>query len=179
MTQPTQDKRIYTLSQERPAKAVVKMGVPLTCGMLIMVLYNLTDTFFIGMLRDDYQLAAVNLAYPVMMITIAVSNMVGTGGSTLIARCLGAKDEEKANHTLTSAFLLTIATGACRRILGEGESAVSDWKRALRAGSTVTPLEFAQMAGVDISTDGPLLAAIEYIGSMIDEMWELTEKLGF
>ena len=64
MTQPTQDKRIYTLSQERPAKAVVKMGVPLTCGMLIMVLYNLTDTFFIGMLRDDYQLAAVNLAYP-------------------------------------------------------------------------------------------------------------------
>ncbi|MBQ6369989.1 MAG: MATE family efflux transporter [Firmicutes bacterium] len=112
MTQPTQDKRIYTLSQERPAKAVVKMGVPLTCGMLIMVLYNLTDTFFIGMLRDDYQLAAVNLAYPVMMITIAVSNMVGTGGSTLIARCLGAKDEEKANHTLTSAFLLTIVTGA-------------------------------------------------------------------
>ena len=82
-------------------------------------------------------------------------------------------------YSYTYSAGLTIATGACRRILGEGESAVSDWKRALRAGSTVTPLEFAQMAGVDISTDGPLLAAIEYIGSMIDEMWELTEKLGF
>jgi hypothetical protein len=64
-----EDDRIYTLKEEKPAKAVVKMGVPLIAGMFIMVLYNLTDTFFIGLLRDDYQLAAVNLAYPVMMIT--------------------------------------------------------------------------------------------------------------
>ena len=84
-----EDKRIELLRSEKPAKAIVKLGVPLIAGMCIMVLYNLVDTFFIGLLRDDYQLAAVNLAYPVMMITIAVSNMVGTGASTLIARCLG------------------------------------------------------------------------------------------
>ena len=47
------DKRIYTLSEEKPAKAVVKMGVPLIAGMLIMVLYNLVDTFFIGLTGDD------------------------------------------------------------------------------------------------------------------------------
>ena len=42
-----EDKRIYTLSQEAPAKAVIKMSVPLTFGMFIMVLYNLVDTYFI------------------------------------------------------------------------------------------------------------------------------------
>ena len=106
--QSKQDARIYTLAEEAPVRAVVKMGVPLVAGMFIMVLYNLVDTYFIGLMRDDYRLAAVNLAYPVMMIMIAVSNMVGTGASSLIARCLGAGRRVKANHTLTTAFELTI-----------------------------------------------------------------------
>lgn len=112
------DSRIYTLSREKPAKAVVKMGVPLVAGMFIMVLYNLVDTFFIGLLRDDYQLAAVNLAYPVMMVTIAISNMVGTGGSTLIARSLGAEERTKAEQTLTIGFVLTVITSAVLAVLG-------------------------------------------------------------
>ena len=103
-----EDKRIIILSREKPVKAVVKLGVPLIAGMFIMVLYNLVDTYFIGLMRDDYQLAAVNLAYPVMMISIAISNMVGAGASSLIARSLGADDREKADHTLTVSFLLTI-----------------------------------------------------------------------
>ncbi len=105
-----EDKRIYTMSAEKPAKAVVRMGVPLIAGMFVMVLYNLVDTFFIGLLRDDYQLAAVNLAYPVMMVTIAVSNMVGTGASTLIARSMGAGETEKARRALTTGMVLTVIT---------------------------------------------------------------------
>ena len=69
---------------------------------------------------------------------------------------------------------LTIATGVYKRIVEEGESAVSDWKKALQAGSTVTPMDFAAMSGVDISTDKPILDMIGYIGSMIDEMYELS-----
>ena len=103
----TEDKRLYTLSREKPFRAVIKMGVPLIAGMFIMVLYNLVDTYFIGLTRDDYQLAAVNLAYPVMMVTVALSNMVGTGASSLIARCLGAGDTEKARRALTAGFVLT------------------------------------------------------------------------
>jgi len=113
-----QDKRIYTMSSEAPAKAVLKMGVPLTLGMFIMVLYNLVDTFFVGLLHDDYQLAAVNLGYPVMMVMIAVSNMVGTGASSLIARCIGAKDLGKANHTLTAGFVLTLINSTLIALLG-------------------------------------------------------------
>ncbi len=107
-----EDKRIYILSKEKPAKAVVKLGVPLIAGMFIMVLYNLVDTYFIGLMRDDYQLAAVNLAYPVMMVMIAISNMIGAGASSLIARSLGADDSAKAAHTLTAGFVLTIVNSA-------------------------------------------------------------------
>lgn len=81
-------------------------------------------------------------------------------------------------YSYTYSAGLTISTKMAQRILQEGESAVNDWKRALRAGSTVDPVGFAQIAGVDISTEGPLLNTIEHIGSLIDEMCELTEKLG-
>ena len=102
-----EDRRIYILSREKPAKAVISLGVPLIAGMFIMVLYNLVDTYFIGLMDDDYRLAAVNLAYPVMMITVAVSNTVGAGASSLIARSLGAGDTERAERTLTTGFVLT------------------------------------------------------------------------
>ena len=108
VTPGKEDKRLYNLSTEKPTKAVLSMSVPLIAGMFIMVLYNLVDTYFIGLLHDYYQLAAVNMAYPVMMVTIAISNMVGTGASSFMARCLGAGDIRKAEHTLTSGFLLTV-----------------------------------------------------------------------
>ena len=113
-----EDKRIYTLREERPVRAVIRLGLPLVLGMFIMVLYNLVDTFFIGLLRDDYQLAAVNMAYPVMMISIAVSNMIGTGASSLIARSMGEGDMKKACHTLTSGFLLTVLNSFIVALLG-------------------------------------------------------------
>ena len=97
---------------------MVKLGVPLIAGMFIMVLYNLVDTYFIGLMRDDYQLAAVNLAYPVMMISIAISNMIGTGASSLIARSLGAGDREKADHTVTAGFVLTVVNSVIVAVLG-------------------------------------------------------------
>ena len=80
-------------------------------------------------------------------------------------------------YSYTYSAGLTISTKMCKRILEEGAPAVEDWKKALRAGSTVNPLEFAQMAGVDISTDGPLNETIDYIGSLIDEMVRLTDEL--
>lgn len=82
-------------------------------------------------------------------------------------------------YSYTYSAGLTISTKMSQRIEREGESAVNDWKKALRAGSMVNPIEFAQLAGVDITTEGPLLDTIESIGSMIDEMWRLTEELGY
>ena len=76
-------------------------------------------------------------------------------------------------YSYTYSASLTISTVMAKRILTEGEPAVQDWKKAMAAGSTVTPLEFAKMAGVDISTDQPLNEAIDYIGSMINEMSEI------
>ena len=72
---------------------------------------------------------------------------------------------------------LTVATQAMLRIREEGEPAVKDWKAFLAAGGSKNPVDMAKIAGFDISTDGPLNATIDYIGSIIDEICKLTEEI--
>ncbi len=72
---------------------------------------------------------------------------------------------------------LTVATQAMLRIREEGEPAVRDWKAFLAAGGSKNPVDMAKIAGFDISTDGPLNATIDYIGSIIDEICKLTEEI--
>ncbi len=73
---------------------------------------------------------------------------------------------------------LTIGTEVSKRILKEGEPALNDWRNVLKAGGTKDPVELAKMAGVDITTEKPLLDTIEHIGNMIDEIIKITEELG-
>ena len=72
---------------------------------------------------------------------------------------------------------LTVATQAMLRIEKEGAPAVEDWKAFLSAGGTKAPADLARIAGFDITTDAPLNATIDYIGSLIDEICRLTEEL--
>lgn len=80
-------------------------------------------------------------------------------------------------YSYTYSAGLTIATEVSKRILEEGKTAIEDWREVLTAGATKTPVELAKMAGVDITTDKPLLDTIEYIGGMIDEIVKLTEEI--
>lgn len=72
---------------------------------------------------------------------------------------------------------LTISTQVSKRILSEGQTAVDEWLEVLKAGGTKTPVELAQMAGVDITTEEPLRNTIAYIGELIDELVALTKEI--
>ena len=80
-------------------------------------------------------------------------------------------------YSYTYSAGLTVATQVCKRIEKEGQTAVDDWKKVLAAGSTLTPVELAALAKVDITTDAPLLDTIETIGDLIDEICRLTDEL--
>lgn len=81
-------------------------------------------------------------------------------------------------YSYTYSAGLTIATQVCKRIETEGMSAVEDWKKVLAAGSTLDPAGLARLAGIDITTDAPLLDTIDYIGQIIGEIERLTEEIG-
>lgn len=72
---------------------------------------------------------------------------------------------------------LTISTQVSQRIVKEGDKAVDEWLAVLQAGGTKSPVELAQMAGVDVTTDQPLCETIAYIGHLIDELERLTVEM--
>ncbi len=78
-------------------------------------------------------------------------------------------------YSYTYSAGLTVATQVCKRIEKEGQCAVDDWKKVLAAGSTLDPVGLAKLAGIDITTDAPLLDTIAYIGEIIDEIERLTD----
>ena len=65
---------------------------------MITLLYNLADTYFVGMLDAPHETAAITVVYPSFLMLTAISNLFGVGGASAIARALGTKDEEGARR---------------------------------------------------------------------------------
>ncbi len=80
------------------SKAVAVMAIPTMISMLVVVIYNMADTFFIGQTNDPMKVAAVSLATPIFMVFMALGNLFGIGGSSAISRALGEHKSEKAKH---------------------------------------------------------------------------------
>lgn len=77
-------------------RIIARMSIPALVSILVMLLYNMTDMYFVARTGDDVQVAAVSLVMPVFTVLMAVSTMLGNGASTLIAQALGGGDEERA-----------------------------------------------------------------------------------
>ncbi len=73
-------------------KAVMKLAIPTILSSLVMVLYNLADTYFVAQLNDSIQNSAVTLAAPVLLAFNAINNLFGVGASSMMSRALGRKD---------------------------------------------------------------------------------------
>lgn len=79
-----------TIFEKAPVpRAVLKNAVPAMAAMLMVLVYNLADTFFIAQTRSDILVAAVSLATPVFLIFMAVGTVFGAGGTSVISRAFG------------------------------------------------------------------------------------------
>lgn len=92
-------------------KAVLKLAVPTVLSSLVMVFYNLVDTYFVGMLNDAVQNAAVTLAAPVLLAFNAVNNLFGVGASSMMSRALGRKDYETVRRSSAFGFYCAVFCG--------------------------------------------------------------------
>ena len=83
-------------------KALATMAIPTIISQLINLVYNMVDAFFIGRTGNSYMVAATSLTLTLVMMNIALSNLFGVGGGSLVARLLGASQEEECKRV--SAF---------------------------------------------------------------------------
>lgn len=92
-------------------KAVLTLAVPTILSSLVMVIYNLADTYFVGMLNDSVQNAAVTLAAPVLLAFNAINNLFGVGSSSMMSRALGRKDYGTVYQSSAIGFYFALASG--------------------------------------------------------------------
>lgn len=90
------------LSTVKPSKSIVKLAIPATLALLAKAVYNIVDTAYIGMLKDDTALAAVGVTLPLLLIMVSIENIFAAGASVLAGRQLGSGDKKGANQTVTT-----------------------------------------------------------------------------
>ena len=92
-------------------RALFELALPMIFGQLIILVYNLADTFFIGRTNNPLMVAGVSLLLPVFNITITFANLFGIGGGTLISRLMGAKRDGEARSVSSFCFWMSILSG--------------------------------------------------------------------
>ncbi|MDZ4121365.1 MAG: MATE family efflux transporter, partial [Candidatus Cloacimonadaceae bacterium] len=112
------DDKLYILEKMPVPRAILSLALPTVLSMMIQILYNLTDTFFIGKLNDPYQVAAVTIALPIFMIQMAIAGIFGNGGASYISRLLGRKKIYEARETTSSAIFTSALVSVVVGIAG-------------------------------------------------------------
>ncbi len=91
-------------------KAVLTMAIPTILGQLVILIYSMADTFFVGRTNDPLMVAGASLILPLFNIAPSIAGIAGVGGGTMISRLLGKHDREEAERV--SRFCIWLSGGA-------------------------------------------------------------------
>lgn len=99
------------------SKAVISNVIPSIISMIMVLVYNLADTVFIGQTKNDYMVAAVSIATPVFLLFMAVGMLFGIGGTSLISRMLGEERHEEAKKVSSFCYWTGLIVGIVSMVI--------------------------------------------------------------
>jgi putative MATE family efflux protein len=105
------NKNIALMESAPVAQSIIKLALPMMLGMIAQLVYNITDTFFIGQTGDPNMVAGISLTMPLFMFSQGLGNVFGVGASSYISRLLGARKTDLAKQTNAVSFYTTICAG--------------------------------------------------------------------
>lgn len=106
------------LGKGKVSEVLIKLSIPATIGMIVMGLYNLVDTIFVGRGAGVLAIAGIAIAFPIQMVIGALGQMIGIGGASLVSRSLGAKEYDKAKKSIGNSLMLALITSVIITIVG-------------------------------------------------------------
>ncbi len=147
----------YKKMTETPVpKLIIRLGIPTTISMLITGIYNLADSYFVGLGEfGDSQQAATGILFTLQSIIQAIAFMWGHGSGTFVSKSLADKDTKSATRYVSSAFFAGGALGLL--LLVFGLLFLDPFMRFL--GSTDTALPFAMKYGFWVLLSSPVMIA--------------------
>lgn len=92
--------------------AIFTLTIPMIISSLVSMIYNLSDTYFVGALNDSVQNAAITLTAPAMTLFYGITNLFGVGASSLMSRSMGRKDFETVRKASATGLYLALIASA-------------------------------------------------------------------
>ena len=131
------NRRQNVLDDDRIGQLMLKLSLPALTGLLVMTMYNVVDTIFVGHYVGPSGIAGLTIVFPAQMLTMAIGQMMGMGGASLISRSIGAGNIHKAEHALGNALTAAVALSVVVMIAGLSNTDM--WLRLMGASETVLP----------------------------------------
>ena len=110
--------RSAQLGQERIIKLIFKFSIPAIVGMLVNALYNVIDRIYIGHGVGSLGIGGITVSFPIMLILMAFSMLIGVGANSLVAIRLGQNRKEEAEGIFCNAFTLLIISSLVLTVTG-------------------------------------------------------------
>lgn len=114
----TPEEKLKRMTQSPIPQLVLSLSAPTIVSMMVSALYNMADTYFVGLIGNPSATGAVGVCLPLMAIMQAVGFMFGHGSGNYISRALGAQEHENAARMASTGFFLALVTGALLGLLG-------------------------------------------------------------
>ena len=114
----TADEKYRRMTEDSIPRLVLTLSVPTVVSMLISSLYNMADTYFVGLIGSASATGAVGVCYPLMALLQAVAFMFGHGSGNFISRALGAQSTEDAQRMAATGFFSALIVGALLSVIG-------------------------------------------------------------
>ena len=171
------DTRTKLLTQ-RPFSLMLELSIPAVLGMVVVGLYNMMDSIFVGQMVGDIQMGAVSVSYPFTLINAGSAAMLGVGSASVLSRAIGKKDNDtvkKIMGNLVAAVLILsviytvigmVFTRQLLSLAGASDNILNYAEKYLRiifAGSLL--VNFFQSANMVIRGEGQLKKAMFIIAS--------------
>jgi multidrug efflux pump len=106
------DRKLRLMGRTPVKSAIIRLAGPTMLAATVQIIYNWTDTAFIGLLGNSDLVAAISLALPLVFLIVAIGNIFGIGAASYISRQLGAKNMTEARHANSVAFYTAAGAGA-------------------------------------------------------------------
>lgn len=176
MQQPL-DTRTKLLTKS-PFPLMIELAIPAVLGMVVVGLYNMMDSIFVGQMVGDVQMGAVSMSYPFTLINAGSAAMIGVGSASVLSRAIGKKDQDTVKKImgnlvamvlLMSVVYMVIGMVFTRQLLsltGASDNILTYAEKYLRivfAGSLF--VNFFQSANMVIRGEGQLKKAMTIIAS--------------
>ncbi len=175
-------------------KAVINNVVPSIVSMIMVLIYNLADTFFIGQTKNAYMVAAISVATPAFLLFMAIGMLFGIGGTSLISRSLGEGKAEKAKNAsafcfwtglvigILSMIVIFVCAVPVSRAIGASDDTVGYASQYLRIVSTAIPFlivsnSFSNIIRAEGNANVAMMGML--IGNLINIVLDPVMILGF